>query len=305
LAFRPSYIALEAVKGFRRNFLLALSMIIIVAISLTLLGIALLAGKQAALYRTFWYGKVEVSVFLTQDVTPDQRAAIQQQLESMPIVQRVYYESKQDAYNHFKDEFKDSPDMVRNVSASALPESFRVKLHDPRQFALVHDQFCKPATDSSAKETCTLGIDQVLDQRQLVNRLFTVLDLIRNSFYVLAGVLGVAAIVLIAVTVRVAAFARRRETSIMKLVGASSTYIRLPFLAEGVLAGLIGSLISFGLLRVGVYYISKLHHSVPFLQAQPMVGTSAFYSAWLLLFALGIGVSAVASMLALRKYVRV
>src|SRR6266540_2798446 len=194
---RIRYIVAEAYRGFRRNLLLAGSMVIIVAISLTLFGIALLAGKT------------------------------------------VFYESHQQAYQRFKDQFRDSPDMVRNVTASVLPESYRVKLRDPNQFDQVHDLFCSGKTDSRGKEICNAGIDSVVDQRKLVERLFAILNMLKNSFFVLSAVLGMAAVVLIAVTVRVAAFARRKETQIMKLVGASNTYIRLPFLAEGVVAGLL------------------------------------------------------------------
>src|SRR6266545_3041717 len=151
---RIRYIVAEAYRGFRRNLLLAGSMVIIVAISLTLFGIALLAGNQ---------------------------------------------------------------------------------------FDQVHDLFCSGKTDSRGKEICNAGIDSVVDQRKLVERLFAILNMLKNSFFVLSAVLGMAAVVLIAVTVRVAAFARRKETQIMKLVGASNTYIRLPFLAEGVVAGLLGT----------------------------------------------------------------
>jgi cell division transport system permease protein len=254
LAFKVSYIAVEAYRGFRRNLLLALSMVIIVAISLTLFGIALLAGKQVALYGGYWADKIEVSIFLTQGVTQEQKDSISAELTSLKpkVVQDVFFENQQQAYDRFKEQFKDSPDMVRNVGPDALPESFRVKLVDPNQFALVHDEFCGGQVNEQGKEQCKDGIDQIVDQKRLVERLFAVLNFLKDSFLVLAAVLGAAAIVLIAVTVRVAAFARRKETQIMKLVGASNTYIRLPFLAEGVFAGLLGAVVAFALLRLGM-----------------------------------------------------
>ena len=120
-----SYIAVEAYRGFRRNLLLALSMVIIVAISLTLFGIALLAGKQVALYGGYWADKIEVSIFLTQGVTQEQKDSISAELNSLKpkVVQNVFFENQQDAYARFKEQFKDSPDMVRNVGPDALPES--------------------------------------------------------------------------------------------------------------------------------------------------------------------------------------
>ena len=209
MAFRLSYIAVEAYRGFRRNLLLAISMVIIVAISLTLFGIALLAGKQVSLFGGYWSDKIEVSVFLAPKVPAEQRDTIRRQLEAVPAVERVYYESKEDAYTRFRDQFKDSPDMVRNVSPDVLPESYRVKLRDPTQFAQVHDLFCSGTFNDRGKEICNPGIDSVIDQKKLVERLFAVLNMLKNSFFVLAAVLGIAAVVLIAVTVRVAAFARR------------------------------------------------------------------------------------------------
>ena len=305
MAFRLSYIALEAYRGFRRNLLLALSMVIIVAISLTLFGIALLAGRQVGLSFGYWSNKIEVSIFLTPTITPEQRQALDQEIRSIAVVENVLYESKQQAYERFKDQFKDSPDIVRNVNANALPESFRIKLKDPEQFAQVHDRFCNNIPDDRGKERCAPGIDQIVDQKRLVERLFAVLNLLKNSFLVLAAVLGIAAVVLIAVTVRVAAFARRKETQIMKLVGASNTYIRLPFLAEGVFAGLLGAGVSFVLLRVGMFYLQRVRDQVAIFKVLPIVGLSDFYSSWLLLLLLGVVASALASLLALRKYVRV
>ena len=305
MAFRISYIAVEAYRGFRRNLLLAISMVIIVAISLTLFGIALLAGKQVTLFGGYWSDKIEVSVFLAPKISPEQRESIGQQLRGQSAVERVYYEGKQEAYERFKDQFKDSPDMVRNVSPDVLPESYRVKLRDPAQFAQVHDLFCSGRFNDRGREICNPGIESVIDQKKLVERLFALLNMLKNSFFVLAGVLGLAAVVLIAVTVRVAAFARRKETQIMKLVGASNTYIRLPFLAEGVVAGLLGTLVAFGLLRAGMFYLDRVRNQVSIFQILPAVGMREFYSSCIVLLALGVIASAVASLLALRKYVRI
>jgi cell division transport system permease protein len=280
-------------------------MVIIVAISLTLFGIALLAGKQVNLWGGYWSDKIEVSVFLAKGITSQQRGSVGSQIRELPAVERVFYESQQQAYERFKDQFRDSPDMVRNVTPTVLPESFRVKLRDPNQFDQVHDLFCSGRTDSRGKEICNAGIDSVVDQRRLVERLFAILNLAKISFFVLSGVLGGAAVVLIVVTVRVAAFARRKETQIMKLVGASNTYIRLPFLAEGVVAGLLGTLVAFGLLGAGMLYLDRVRHQVSILQLLPIAGRHELYESFVVLLFLGVVASALSSILALRKYVRV
>jgi cell division transport system permease protein len=304
VGFRLSYIALEAYRGFRRNLLLAGSMVVIVAVSLTLLGVALLANEQINIYGGFWSNKVEVSVFLTENVGDAQRAEIEQELKSLPVVEAVEYESKQQAFARFQEQFKDTPDLVQNVTADALPESFRVKLRDPERFQDIHDRFCAPAQNGTG-EVCQQGIDLVLDQRQLVERFFLLLNYARYAFLTLAIVLGVAAATLIAVTVRVAAFARRKETQIMKLVGASNTYIRLPFLAEGMFSGVLGALIALGFLYAGMRFFSQLPQKVPLLQFMPLVTMRDFWPIWFLLLLLGVVVSGLASLVALRKYVRV
>jgi cell division transport system permease protein len=304
VGFRLSYIALEAYRGFRRNLLLAGSMVIIVAISLTLLGVALLASRQIDIYGGFWSDKVEVSVFLDVNVGDAQRADIERELKSLPVVETVEYESKDQAFARFTEQFRDTPELVNNVTPEALPESFRVKLRDPERFQDVHDRFCV-TTETGSGSACRNGIDQVLDQRQLVERFFLLLNYMRTAFLVLAVVLGVAAATLIAVTVRVAAFARRKETQIMKLVGASSTYIRLPFLAEGMFSGMIGALIALVFLRVGMHYFAQLPEQLPLFQFMPMVSMREFWPVWFILLFLGVVVSGLASLVALRKYVRV
>lgn len=305
MGFRLSYVIAEAYRGFRRNLLLASSMIVIVAISLTLLGIALLAQEQVSRIGSYWGDRVEVSVFLQEGISPQQRSAIEQELRGIDVVQEVYYESKEQAYQRFKEQFKDSPDLVATVDPSALPESFRVKLRDPDKVEIVHDELCSGQVDARGRERCDPGIDQVIDQKQLVERLFTLINYVRVGFLSLALMLGAAAVVLIAVTVRVAAFARRRETQIMKLVGASNTYIRLPFLLEGVVAGILGSFIAFGLLGTGMYFLGRIRNQVSLFQNLQIVGPSEFYETCVRLLILGVVASGVASILALRKYVRV
>jgi hypothetical protein len=115
----------------------------------------------------YWSDKIEVSIFLAPKVPTEQRETIRQQLEAVPVVERVYYESKEDAYARFRDQFKDLPDMIRNVSPDVLPESYRVKLKDPTQFAQVHDLFCSGKFNDRGKEICNPGIDTVIQQKQL------------------------------------------------------------------------------------------------------------------------------------------
>lgn len=304
MGFRFSYVALEAYRGFRRNSLLTLSMVIIVSVSLTLLGVALLAGRQLDLYGGYWDDRTQVSIYLVDDISEAQRGEVRRKLNEIPVVEGVEFESKEQAYERFQEWFKDSPDFVRNVSPDKLPASYRVSLADDGEFAQVRDSFCSGQVDASGNLTCSPGIRSIVDQQQLVSRFFSVMNLLQTSFLVLAVVLGVAAAVLIAVTVRVAAFARRKETQIMKLVGASNTYIRLPFLAEGVIAGTLGAVVALGFLAAGMYYIRRIRDIAVF-QNLPLISWDDLWWTWLMLLGIGVLTSGTTSMIALRKYVRV
>ncbi len=245
---RAQFVLSEIGIGLRRNLTMTIAVVVTVAISLALFGSALLIRKQVDAMKDFWYDKVEVSVYLCGEasdtgtcggsgVTDQQRDELEADLRAMPQVQEVYYESQDMAYEQFKKQFEDSPDLVENVTADALPESFRVKLRDPTQFEVVASAFADRP-----------GVEEVQDQKELLEGFFNVLNKLQQIALVIAGVQLVAALLLISNTIRVAAFNRRRETGIMRLVGASNLFIRLPFLLEGVLAAVVGAALASGAL---------------------------------------------------------
>jgi cell division transport system permease protein len=256
-------------------------------------GLALMVTNQVGVMKGYWYGKVEVSIFLRGDITQAQRDQLRGELEAMPEVERVYFESKEDAYERFKEQFKDSEDIVANVTPEVLPESFRVKLHDPEQFEVVSSAFAERP-----------GVESVFNQKELLKNFFTVLNVFRFGMLVFAALSLTAAAVLIGITVRVAAFSRRRETGIMRLVGASNLYIQLPFLLEGVLAGVVGALLA-SLLLAGVQSFminGVLRDSI---KVTPFVGWEQFLTIVPVLVLTGVTLAGLASFVMLRKYLRV
>ena len=244
---RARFIASEVGIGLRRNATMTFAVMVTTAISLSLLGIGLLSNAQVKAMKDYWYDKIEVSVFLcsslsesascsTGVVTSEQRLAIQQDLQALPVVDKVYYESQAEAFMHFKERFKDSA-IAQNVTADQLPESFRVKLDDPTQFAVVVSAF-----------TGRPGVDVVQDQRSILEKFFQLLNVLRNGAIAVGLASVLTAALLISNTLRIAAFNRRRETGVMKLVGASSFSIQLPFLLEGIISAFIGWGLATGLL---------------------------------------------------------
>ena len=290
---RAQFVASEIWIGLRRNLTMTIAVIITAAISLTMFGMGLMVRNQVNVMKGYWYGKVEVSIFLRDDVTQAQRDQLRAELEAMPDVERVYFESKAEAYERFKEQFKDTPDIVANTTPDVLPESFRVKLEDPNKFDVVASAFADRP-----------GVVNVFNQRDLLRNFFTVLNGFRTVMLVFAIISLLAAAVLIGNTVRVAAFSRRRETGIMRLVGASNLYIQLPFLLEGVLAGVVGALAASGLLAgiQAVMINGVLRKSIKF---TPFVGWGQFRVLVPVLVLTGMLLSGVASFVTLRKYLRV
>jgi cell division transport system permease protein len=297
MSARWRYILTEALIGLRRNLMMTVAVVLSVAVSLTLLGASLLLSRQVDLAAGEWTGKIEVSIFLCDGntcpaITPEQLDELEAQLLQTPNVAEVYYESKEQAYEQFKEQFKDQPDLVETVTADALPPSFRVKLSDPERFAEIKQQF-----------EAYPGVEDIIDQREILEEFLRFANVIRSSAIAVALIQLVAASVLIANTIRVAAFARREQTSIMKLVGASNWYIRLPFVLEGVIAGTLGALVSWGLLVATVPRVAdSLRNDIEFV---PFIGMDAVFAVAPPLFAAGIGIAALSSLLALRRFLDV
>jgi cell division transport system permease protein len=278
------------------------AVVVTTAISLSLLGIGLLANSQVSAMKDYWYDKIEVSVFLCGNlsdspscasgvVTADQRLAIQQDLQQMSVVDSVFYESQSEAFTRFQERFKESA-IAQNVTADQLPESFRVKLKDPTQFSVIVSAFSgRP------------GVDVVQDQRTILEKFFRLLAVLRNGALAVGLASVLTAALLISNTLRIAAFNRRRETGVMKLVGASSWSIQLPFLLEGVISAIIGWALATGLLAGLKTVIDS--NVAPLLTFTKFFGWGQVWvaSAWLL--ATGLFVSILASVITLRRYLKV
>ncbi len=299
---RARFIASEVGIGLRRNATMTFAVMVTTAISLSLLGIGLLSNAQVRAMKDYWYDKIEVSVFLcsslsesascsTGVVTADQRLAIQRDLQALPVVDKVFYESQAEAFSHFQERFKGSA-IAQNVTADQLPESFRVKLKDPTQYGVVVSAF-----------TGRPGVDVVQDQRTILDKFFKLLGVLRDGALAVGLASVLTAALLISNTLRIAAFNRRRETNVMKLVGATSWSIQLPFLLEGVFSAFVGWMLATGLLA-GIKSVidSKV---APLLTFTKFFGWGQVWvaSGWLLLT--GLLVSIVASTLTLRKYLKV
>lgn len=302
---RAQFVFSEIGVGLRRNLTMTFAVIVSVAISLALLGGALLAREQVNSMKGYWYDKVQVSIYLCNKndaetepscargaVTGQQKREIKDDLDKMQVVDKVYPESSEEAYKHYKEQFPDSP-LVPSLTADQMQESFRVKLTDPTKFEVVSTAF-------SGRQ----GVHSVQDQKDLLEDLFNLLNGMNTAALFLMGLMLIVALLLIVNTVRVSAFSRRRETGIMRLVGASSFYIQIPFILEAAVAGLLGGVFASSMLLGGKYFLvdSWLAEKIPLIQ---FIGWESVFKVLPLVLAVGVIMPALAAFLALRKYLRV
>jgi len=298
---RISFVSKEVGNGLRRNFTMTVALIVSVAVSLSLVGAALLLSAQVDRMKGYWYDKIEVSIFLcgntsvaftcTGVATDEQRRNIETVLGRLESVQDVFYESSADAYEQFKEQFAGSA-ILANISPDALPASFRVKLDNPENFEKV----------SSALQSVQ-GVESIQDQRQLLDRFFQILKGLQSFALAIAGAMLFVTVLLVMNTVRVAAFARRRETSIMRSVGASNMSIRLPFILEAAVAAILGSTLATAGILASKYWLidAKLAPNLTFI---PFVTWNEVLAIVPVLYLVGVGTTVMAASITLRRYLR-
>lgn len=207
----------EVWTGLRRNLTMTLALIITIAVSLALLGAGLLVRQQVAQMKGFWFDKVEVSIFLctknspetscTGVATTEQKDQIAAELEGLkPLVEEVYFETSQEAYERFQEQFAGSP-IAESATPEDLGESYRVKLADPDQYSVITSTF-----------TGRPGVEKVDDQKQVLDKLFRLLDGLQTIALGIAITMLIVTVLLVSNTMRLAAHSRSRETGIMRLV---------------------------------------------------------------------------------------
>lgn len=236
----------EVGSGLRRNVSMVISVILVTFISLTFVGAAILLQMQIGNMKGYWYDRAQVAVYLCTELdttgTCTQTAATQQQIDAVedqlnspalaPYIERYEFENHQQAYENFQAQLSDNP-IASFVTPETLNESFRVNLVDPTDADILIESL-----------SGSPGVQEVADQRGYLDRIFAVLNAASYTAIGVAVLMLVAAVLLIATTIRLSAFSRRRELGIMRLVGASNRFIQTPFILEGIFAALIGSVLA-------------------------------------------------------------
>lgn len=292
------YIARETGRNLLRNISLTLASMVTVAVSLSLVGSALLLrqGVQNATAR--WEGGIEFIVFINPDAEAEQEEAIRDALENSPAIERWVYVAQQEAYEEFVQLFQNTPELIEAVSPDVLPPSFRVE-----------------PVDSDADSISALG--RQFENRPGVYRVVFAFEAVQALQQVTRlmslGVLGVAAFLLFASgllilnTIRMAMFARRREIEVMKLVGATNWFIRIPFMLEGLIQGVVGASIAVGsVVALNNVFDSWLQNAESFAVLQGFaVSSGELLSTSVFVMVIGMMVGVIGSAFAVSRYLDV
>lgn len=300
---RSNFIGREVVTGLRRNVTMTVAMILTTAISLGLVGTGLLAVRTIDRTEELYNDRVEILVSLTQDVSAndgdcsqDICRTLRKTLEDSPLIDSVGFESQQQAYEQFKRLFA-GQSIAELARPQSLPASLRVKLKDP---GLANG-------GEAVREAMTgqVGVRTVIDQRDVIAKLFDFLGGIRNVTFALALVQALAALLLISNTIQVSAFTRRNEVGIMRLVGATRWYTQLPFLIEAVVTGLIGALIAVaGLVAAKFLFIDRILSGIVQNGVIPPIEMADILYVAPILLLVGAAIAGVTGYVTLRLYVR-
>ncbi len=279
---RLGLVLTEAGQGLRRNLSMVVSIVLVTFVSLTFVGTAVLMQLQITQMKSFWYDKAQVAVYFCNDAVPTPNA----------FVKREYFENHQQAYANFEKQFKGNQ-VADLVTPDLLNEAYWVALKDPSQSdAVVQALSGMP------------GVDSVTDQKRLLDQIFAVLNTASITAAGIAALMLVAAALLISTTIRLSAFSRRRELGIMRLVGASNRFIQTPFILEGVLASLIGSVLAAGA-TIGIVqffiqgYLAHAQQDIAFVTVPDAIVVVP------VLIGAGVVLAAVSANIAISRYLRV
>ena len=249
----------EAIRSLWRGRQSGILSTLTIALALFVLGGFLLVTANLERLGAEWSNAAEMSVYLKDDVTQDQRRAIESLLAPGDLVASHEYVSKADALGRFKQTFTDLSTAVDTLGDNPLPASYEVRLRTGPSAQTAVDAL-------GAQLRQTPGVADVRYDRQWLNRVLSAITIIRGAGLVLAAILTIAAALTVANVVRLALFARRDELDIMQLVGAPQAYIRGPFVMEGVLQGGIGAMLALAVLSIA-FFALRSRYLVPLASA--------------------------------------
>jgi cell division transport system permease protein len=303
-----TYVFSELGNGLKRNVSMTIAVIVTIFVSLTLVGMGLLLNAQAQKAEQYWGSKLQITVFLCNqnsatancvngEVTEAQKSEIERVLNTNDEVASWRVQSKQEAYDKWREAYVSNDEAERRVYESIRPsdmqESYWVQLKDPEKFMGI-----KSAVQGLP------GVNSVRDLREVLKPIYFWMNVMKWGAIAIASFLVIAAVLQVGNTIRLAAFARRREIGIMRLVGASSLYIQLPFLMESLVAALIGVSLAGGAIVAFMWVvIYKTLRPTSNIVAWIDWGDGVWALGWIAL--IGLGLTLIPTLVMTRKYLKV
>jgi cell division transport system permease protein len=291
---RVQYFARETTISLRRNLLMTIAGILTVAVSLALFGGIMLLSRWVDHGTQQIKGGVRLEIFMVVDATSRQIEDVRKAVEEDPQIKDYRYLDKQAAYEAFKQIFRKDPDLIRNVEPENLPTSFRI-VPEKAEFTNAIKRRFEPLA----------GVESVETPGDALRGLLSATNTARYIFFGLSVVLLVSSLFLIVNTIRLATFARRREIEVMKLVGASNWFVRVPFMAEGLVQGLIGAALAVGVVGALKLGFDSWFDSPRGFFKEFYVTTGDALSIAVYVVVLGVLIGLFGSLIGLRRFLRV
>ena len=304
---RIGLILSEVATGLRRNASMVVSVVLVTFVSLTFVGAAMLMQMQIGTMKDFWVDRAQVAIYLCTDLERDDTptcvdgVATQEQIDSIraelesdtlqPLIASVRFETRDEAYKNTIELL--GPNYVDVITPESLNETFWINLVDQSQSEVLSEAF-----------TGTPGVSEVKDQLQYLDPLFSALTVATYIAVGIAGLMLVAAVLLIATTIRLSAYARRRELGIMRLVGASNRFIQTPFVLEGVIAALIGSALASGAMVAIVHFGINEYLSNRIAFVTTWVGMNELWVVVPVMVVIGVTLAGLSASFAIRRWLR-
>jgi cell division transport system permease protein len=303
----------EALRALRRSAAPSIAAIVTVVVTTLLLGVLVPVLRASESKTEDVREQIGLEVFLFDDATKAEIEDLRSEIVAIPHVEAVEFVSKKEALQELRREETDSAivgsfselrrnDIPESLQGNPLPRSFDVSLADASNLEAVSTAL-QPTNNAGQPKPISPIIDQVSENRAFASDLRSVTDAVKIVLGVIAVLLLVASLMLIANTIRLSIYARRREVEVMRLVGATNWFIRWPFMIEGVLVGLLGAAIAVGILWLGkVTIVDPLADNFALVDNFSTVG---FLPLVLVLIASAIVVSALGSGITLRRFLRI
>jgi cell division transport system permease protein len=289
----------EALRALKRNAVPSFAAMATVLVTVLVLGVFIPVVQATTGAANDVRSKVIADVYLKTDATQADIDRVGRLIRGLPTVERAEFVSKQQAYN---EERKRNPEAYQLLGANPLPDTFRVTPRNPDQIGQIRNALAPPGA-GGGRTVADPAIDEVRNRQEDTNKILSVTRMVKLTMALLAALLVVASMLLIANTIRLSLYARRREVEVMKLVGATDWFIRWPFVLEGVLVGALGGVVATLLLAVvKIAVVDPLAADFALISAPRTIN---FELLIVVLLGAAVAVSALGSGLSLRRFLRV